>query len=219
LASCTPARKQSKKGRREVSKDFPCRPRRGEGLPILSAPQEQTNKIEREYWLYTLNGVRVRTSTTDQEEAHRLARKKAEELERGHISSRTLTGTELESYLRVEKLLLAEGLSLEGAIRDYVAAYQLVKPVSLVQIARQHRENRARPINPKSIEIAMPEFLKSLSERSDRHQQTVRNDLARFATRFSGPMLDVNACEFDIWLHELVKTDRAGNPLRGAPLA
>ena len=183
---------------------------------------KETGEIVREYWLYTvdytLNGKRERHSTTDPAKAHRKAREKVDEIEKGHIASRTLTGSELDAYSKAEKLLSEEGLSLDAAIRDYIAAYRIVKPISLVQIARQHSEHASKPINPKTIQEILPEFNAAHAKFSERHRQTLTNDLARFARAFSGRLIDVNAADLDAWLLGLRVTDRNGREKPGARL-
>jgi len=176
---------------------------------------------------YQLNGKEFRFYRNNQKAAMALAREKALEIERGHTSSITLVGAEMESYLAVMKLTQAEGLSLEAAVRDYVTAYGLVKPVSLVQIARQHQLQGGRLIEAWTIEELLPEFLESKKPKGlpeegaaqrDRHYQTLQNDLARFHKSFSGRLLGVSSAEIENWLTELKVTDRYGKVKPGAPL-
>ena len=174
---------------------------------------------------YQLNGKEYRLYRNNLKVAMALAREKALEIERGHVSSLTLVGAEMESYLAAMKLTSEEGLTLEAAVRDYVAAYSLVKPTSLIQVARQHQLQGGRIIEAKAIEELLPEFLESKRPKDlpddggaqvDRHYQTLKNDLGRFHKSFSGRLLDVSSSEIDHWLSELKVTDRHGNVKPGA---
>jgi integrase len=168
---------------------------------------------------YQLNGEEYRFYRNSKKDAFALARKKALEIERGEVQSLTLTGSEMEAYLRAREVLAAEDISLESAIRDYIAAYRLVRPLSLVQIARQHQEQGARPVVSKTIEEVVPEFLAARAqEGSERHLETLTNDLVRFHKRFKGRLLDVNSSEIEDWLQSLLITDRYGNVKPGAKL-
>jgi integrase len=169
---------------------------------------------------YQLNGKEYRLYRNNLKAAMALAREKALEIERGHVSTLTLVGAEMESYLAAMKLTAEEGLTLEAAVRDYVAAYSLVKPTSLIQVARQHQLQGGRVIEAKTIEELLPEFLKSKRPKNlpeeggaqvDRHYQTLKNDLGRFRKSFSGRLLDVSSSEIDLWLSGLKVTDRHGN--------
>ena len=195
----------------------------------LLKPREGEGNAGRGYAQFTiyyqLNGKEYRLYRNKEKAAMTLAREKALEIERGHVSSITLVGAERESYLSAMKLTAEEGLTLEAAVRDYVAAYSLVKPMSLVQIARQHQFQGGRIIEAKTIEEILPEFLESkkpkeLSEEGgaqlDRHYQTLKNDLSRFHKSFSGRLLDVSSAEIDKWLSELRVTDRHGKVRSGA---
>ncbi len=188
---------------------------------------------------YVLSGKEYRLYRNNEKKAMALAREKALEIERGHVTSLTLVGAELEAYVSAKKLLESEGLSIEAAIRDYTAAYSLVRPMSLIQLARQHRMQAARVVTPKTIEEMIPEFLASKAPvktgrngtpdsqenkgqsdkpKESRHYQTLKNDLARFAGAFSGRLLDVNAPDIDKWLQDLRVTGRNGKVKEGAPL-
>ena len=168
---------------------------------------------------YQLNGKEYRLYRNNEKAAIALAREKALEIERGHVKSFTLVGTELEAYLAAKNLTEEEGLTLEAAVRDYVASYKLVKPMSLIQIARQHKAQARKVIEPKTIEELLPVFLNSKKpkEGSDRirHHQTLTNDLARFGKSFSGRLLDVNSSDIDNWLANLKITDSNGNVKKG----
>jgi integrase len=164
---------------------------------------------------YQLNGKEYRLYRNNEKAAMALAREKALEIERGHVNSVTLVGAEMEAYLAAKKLTEEDGLTIEAAVRDYVASYKLVKPMSLIQIARQHQLLGGRVVDPKTIEELLPLFLEAKKPKDEsprhRHYQTLKNDLARFKRCFSGRLLDVNAGEIDTWLSELRVTDRNGN--------
>ena len=168
---------------------------------------------------YQLSGKEYRQYRNNEKAAMALAREKALEIERGHVNSVTLVGTEMEAYLAAKKLTEEEGLTLEAAVRDYVASYRLVKPMSLIQIARQHQLQGGRIVEPKTIEELLPLFLDSKRPKEGsnrlRHHQTLTNDLTRFGRRFSGRLLDVNAADIDDWLANLKITDRNGKVKKG----
>ncbi len=178
--------------------------------PKPGADGEQGTRYAQFTIYYQLSGREYRLYRNTEKAAMSLAREKALEIERGHVSSLTLLGSEMEAYLAAKELVVAEGLTLEAAVRDYMAAYRLVKPVSLVQIARQYQLHATKIVDPKTIEQIIPDFHEARKEKADRHKATLKNDLARFAKKFSGRLIDVNAAEIDAWLSGLRVTDRAG---------
>ena len=167
---------------------------------------------------YQLSGKEYRLYRNNEKTAMALAREKALEIERGHVASLTLVGSEMEAYLEAKKLIEISGLTLEAAVRDYTAAYSLVSPLSLVQLAKQHQLQATRPVVPKTIKEIMAEFLDAKDARRPRHFQTLNNDLLRFSRKFSGRLVDVNSPDIDKWLSELRVTDRKGNVKKDAPL-
>lgn len=190
--------------------------------------EKSLNKPYAQYTVYyQLSGKGYRCYRNNEKSAMALAREKALEIERGHVSSLTLVGAEMEAYLAAKKLLEAEGITLEAAARDYTAAYTLVKPMSLVQVAKQHQLQGGRVVEAKTIEEILPEFLESKKPKElpeeggaqvDRHYQTLKNDLGRFHKRFSGRLLEVSSAEIDKWLSDLRVTDRHGKVKPGATL-
>jgi len=181
--------------------------------------EKSPNKPYAQYTIYyQLSGKEYRRYRNNEKSAMALAREKALEIERGHVSSLTLVGAEMESYLGAKKLLAAEGIALEAAARDYTAAYTLVKPMSLVQIARQHQLQGGRTFDPKTIQDILPEFLKAKDSKRPRHSQTLKNDLKRFGRAFTGRLVDVNSPEIDKWLSDLRVSDRNGQTKPNAPL-
>jgi len=166
---------------------------------------------------YTLSGRRKRYTTSNRKLAHDFAREKAAEIERGHVKSVTLTGSELETYLAVRELIGFDGLSLESIVKDYRAAYELVRPATLTQVAQAYVQNLVRPIESKSLGDIVAEFLKSKSGKSDRHYQTLRNDTARFLDAFrKRDLFSITSSEIETWLASLPGGGRTKRNIHGS---
>jgi integrase len=153
---------------------------------------------------YTIGGRRQRYTTSNQKLAHEFARKKALEIEQGHVKSITLTGAEMESYRLVREMLVDDGLSLESIVKDFKAAYELVRPSTMTQVARAYVQNLVRPLETKSLEDIVAEFLKAKAGKSERHHQTLKNDTARFVAAFRKRELSsITASEIETWVKSL----------------
>lgn len=166
---------------------------------------------------YRLEGREHRLYRTEEKAALSLARKKSQEIERGEVETLTLSGTELASYVDARKLLAAEGLTLEAAARDYVEAYKLIKPLALIQVARTYRDQHMRPTKPLRVSQIVPEFLKTKERRSARHTQTLKNDLARFSSKFGELEIgSLQTAEIESWLDSIDGSHRTRRNILGS---
>ena len=137
-----------------------------------------------------------------------IARKKAQEIERGEVNTITLAGAECAAYRKALAMLDTEGLGFEAAVRDLVEAYKLVKPTPLVQVAQAYSEQMLRPIQHRKVSQVVAEILEVKKTLSYRHLQTLRNDLARFVAVFGEKRIaSVRSHEIEAWLDSI-----EGNP-------
>ena len=157
---------------------------------------------------FRLAGKEHRLYRRSLKEALSLAKEKAQEIERGEVDTLTLAGADCAAYRRASELLESEGLNFEVAVRDLVEAYKLVKPITLVQVAQAYREQMLRPVQHKKLIDVIPELLASRGQRSARHVQTLKNDLARFSAVFGDRMIAaIQSKEIESWLDSI-----EGNP-------
>ena len=157
---------------------------------------------------FCLSGKEHRIYRNSLKEAMALAKEKAQEIERGEVDTITLAGADCAAYRSARKMLDGEQLDFETAVRDFLEAYKLVKPMPLVQVAQAYREQILRPVQHRKAEDVVAELLASKKTRSPRHVQTLRNDLARFARVFGQRLIaSIRSAEIESWLDSI-----AGNP-------
>lgn len=150
-------------------------------------------------------GRRVRASRNTLNAAKKFAGEKARELADGKHDIMELRAADRERFLSALSSLADTGLSLDVACKEFAEAWRLVKPASLIQVARWWKEHHSHDLPEKAIAEIAEEFLKDRGEAGvcGEHMGNLRRCLGWFTSRFPGQIKGVSAAMIEDALRSL----------------
>jgi len=150
-------------------------------------------------------GRRIRASRNTLDAAKQLAQEKARELADGRHDIMELRAADRERFLSAVQSLADTGLALDVACKEFAEAWRLVKPASLIQVARWWKEHHSRDLPEKSIRDIAEEFLKDRQESRvcEEHMGNLRRCMAWLTARFPGQIQAVTAAMIEDALRSL----------------
>jgi hypothetical protein len=172
------------------------------------------------YESYTLSyysdGVRKRPTFAALDEARLEADTVLNRLTKGDLDTVTLTRAECAAFARARELLDPIGVALENAAAQFADATRRLGAVPVSRavdfyLQRHPTEIKARPVQEVIEELIAAKRQDNLSKR---YLAQLGYDLARFATKFSGPIASVRGVEIDGWLRGLGWAPRTRNNMR-----
>jgi integrase len=120
-----------------------------------------------------------------------------------HVSD--LKPHERDTFKAAEALLEKLGIPLYAAVEDYVRARTLAGSESLSVMAMEYSKMFGKIVRRATVPEVVAELLriKEQDGASVAYLGQLRTTLNRFATKFSGPILEVTGPEVDAWLRSL----------------
>ena len=158
---------------------------------------------------YTLSfyrdGRRMRKMFNDLESAKKEALFVAQRIQSGMQHVTDLKPHERDTFKAAEALLEKLGIPLYAAVEDYVRARTLAGSESLSVMAMEYSKMFGKIVRRATVPEAVTELLKIKEQdgASVAYLGQLRTTLNRFATKFSGPILEVTGPEVDAWLRSL----------------
>ena len=158
---------------------------------------------------YTLSfyrdGRRMRKMFNDLESAKKEALFVAQRIQSGMQHVTDLKPHERDTFKAAEALLEKLGIPLYAAVEDYVRARALAGSESLSVMAMEYSKMFGKIVRRATVPEAVTELLKIREQdgASVAYLGQLRTTLNRFATKFSGPILEVTGPDVDAWLRSL----------------
>ena len=158
---------------------------------------------------YTLSfyrdGRRMRKMFNDLESAKKEALFVAQRIQSGMQHVTDLKPHERDTFKAAEALLEKLGIPLYAAVEDYVRARTLAGSESLSVMAMEYSKMFGKIVRRATVPEVVAELLriKEQDGASVAYLGQLRTTLNRFATKFSGPILEVTGPEVDAWLRSL----------------
>ncbi len=151
------------------------------------------------------NGRRMRKMFTDLEDAKKEALFVAQRIQSGMQHVTDLKPHERDTFKAAEALLEKLGIPLYAAVEDYVRARTLAGSESLSVMAMEYSKMFGKIVRRATVPEVVTELLKIKEQdgASVAYLGQLRTTLNRFATKFSGPILEVTGPEVDAWLRSL----------------
>lgn len=150
-------------------------------------------------------GRRVRVSRNTLDSAKQFAQEKAQELADGRHDIMELRAADRERFLSAVQSLADTGLALDVACKEFAEAWKLVRPASLIQVARWWKEHHSHDLPEKAIRDIAEEFLKDRQESRvcEEHMGNLRRCMGWFTARFPGQIRGVSAAMIEDALRSL----------------
>ena len=158
---------------------------------------------------YTLSfyrdGRRMRKIFNDLEAAKREALFVAQRIQSGMQHVTDLKPHERDTFKAAEALLEKLGIPLYAAVEDYVRARTLAGSESISVMAMEYSKMFGKIVRRATVPEVVAELfrIKEQDGASVAYLGQLRTTLNRFATKFSGPILEVTGPEVDAWLRSL----------------
>jgi integrase len=158
---------------------------------------------------YTLSfyrdGRRMRKMFNDLESAKKEALFVAQRIQSGMQHITDLKPHERDTFKAAEALLEKLGIPLYAAVEDYVRARTLAGSESLSVMAMEYSKMFGKIVRRATVPEVVAELLRIREQdgASVAYLGQLRTTLNRFATKFTGPILEVTGPEVDAWLRSL----------------
>ena len=158
---------------------------------------------------YTLSfyrdGRRMRKMFNDLESAKKEALFVAQRIQSGMQHVTDLKPHERDTFKAAEALLEKLGIPLYAAVEDYVRARTLAGSESLSVMAMEYSKMFGKIVRRATVPEVVAELLRIREQdgASVAYLGQLRTTLNRFATKFTGPILEVTGPEVDAWLRSL----------------
>ena len=154
---------------------------------------------------YYRDGRRMRKIFNDLEDAKREALFVAQRIQSGMQHVTDLKPHERDTFKAAEALLEKLGIPLYAAVEDYVRARTLAWSESLSVMAMEYGKMFGKIVRRATVPEVVAELLKIKEQdgASVAYLGQLRTTLNRFATKFSGHILEVTGPEVDAWLRSL----------------
>lgn len=187
--------------------------RRGSvGVPIYTSRNvvAGVEYLRYEVVWYDADGRRCKHRTSDLDEARREAELIATKLANGDQESVKLLPQDRVQLVDAQGLLQPFNLSLNSAIREFVAARQKLPPgYSLIEAAEYFRKRNPVAQTNKNIGDIVAEMLeaKRAAGVSDIHLRILKGRLERFAKMFQCPITSITALDISKYINGLKASD------------
>jgi hypothetical protein len=181
-------------------------------IPVYTIKRGQPN--QHHAICYYEGGQRQRRYFSDLERAKKEAGVIATKISQADFEAIRLTGLDRQAYLEASDLLRPTGVSLLSAVREYVAAHQLLNGSPLLEAVRFYSEHREGQFTPMRVPDVVAELLEH--KESKGRSAVYTKDLRYRLGRFSADLKDVNVHEagtrrIENWLHRLKLSGRSMN--------
>ena len=155
--------------------------------------------------IFYRDGRRMRKMFNDLESAKKEALFVAQRIQSGMQHVTDLKPHERDTFKAAEALLEKLGIPLYAAVEDYVRARTLAGSESLSVMAMEYSKMFGKIVRRATVPEVVTELLKIKEQdgASVAYLGQLRTTLNRFATKFSGPILEVTGPEVDAWLRSL----------------
>lgn len=195
---------------------FPLSVRQGRSVvKIYATPVTVRGTVYEQFTVtYYLGDRRVRQRFSNLEHAKTEAQSAAVKLNNADHEALQLSPSDRAAYVRCLDQLRPLGISLTGAVADYVAALGLLpRGSSLVEAATQLARSHSSPVSPKSVAEVVAEMLDDRRSAgcSQAHLRDLEHRLGRFAAAFELPLSAVTAVQVRDYLRNLCRED--GRPV------
>jgi len=161
-------------------------------------------------------GKRQRERFNQYAKAHSYAEEKAIQLSGGEVAAVSLKNGDQRIYGAAVESLRPFDVSLDFAVREFVAARKLLGDVSLLDAAKfyaRHGRSITKEDSLEKIHTAMLKALKS-DGRSEYHIRDVRRHVAKFIENFPQDIKDISTTDINTWLRSLAVGGRTRNNYR-----
>jgi integrase len=154
---------------------------------------------------YHRDGKRMRQAFTELVAAKKEALFVAQRIQSGMQHVTDLKPHERDSFKVAQAMLDKSGVPLVAAVEDYMRARELAGTESLAAMAEEYGRHFKKVIRHASTSAVVNEMLRQREQdgASQAYLRLLKTTLTRFATKFPGDLVNVDAHQIDTWLRSL----------------